>query len=277
MDGGDIPVDLECDESKGGLKHFRQLMDCLQKTKARVNQSCRNGHTPMVIGGDHSIAIGAVAGALECHGDQLALLWIDAHSDLNNPASSPSGNLHGMPIGALMGIESGVVGLQDMHWRHLTNDIVPEARLKPSQTAWFGLRDLDDGERNRINAMPEAFVATMSDIDRYGVVSSLERFDRWLRKSGATKLWISLDVDSLDPILAPGTGTAVLGGLTYREMHMVGEVIWELLQRTYCPYEVVGLDLVEVNPVVDTNNVTAKTAVEWIGSLFGKSILGVRA
>lgn len=102
------------------------------------------------------------------------------------------------------------------------------------------------------------------------------RLDRWLRETGAAKLWISFDVDSLDPILAPGTGTAVRGGLSYREMHVMGELLYELFSVEGCPYSLAGMDLVEVNPLFDTNNETARTTVEWIASLFGKSILGKR-
>lgn len=274
-DGGDIPISLNVPEVKGGLKNYRALMECLTHTKNAVKETLEAGDVPLVIGGDHSIAIGSVSAALECYGEKIALLWVDAHADLNTPATSPSGNIHGMSVAALMGTSSGVTGIQDIHWRHIIDGIVPDVRLRPDQAAWFAIRELDPGERESVNSFKGAHVTTMHEIDRYGIVTSLDRLDAWLRSSSVEQLWISLDVDALDPFLAPGTGTAVHGGLTYREMHLVGEVLWELLSKPDCPYRLAGLDLVETNPIVDTNNATARTAVEWIASLFGKGILRV--
>lgn len=206
----------------------------------------------------------------------MCVLWIDAHADMNTPETSPSGNLHGMPVSALMGRPSGVGGLRDTQWSQLLSEIVSPHKLQPKNAAWFGLRDVDPGEQKAIHEAKGSFISTMYEIDRYGVVECLLRFDAWMRSNGSNALWISFDVDALDPFLAPGTGTAVRGGLTYREMHLLGEMLWELLNAPGCPYRLIGLDLVETNPLSDNNNVTAKTAVEWIASLFGKTILGPR-
>jgi arginase len=166
-------------------------------------------------------------------------------------------------------------GRYDHDWRKLLDALGP-GRLQWNRLAWFGLREVDPAERMLIPQHPEALAITMHDIDRHGIIGELERFDTWMRAQGARHLWISFDVDSLDPILAPGTGTAVRGGLTYREAHLTAEVLCEFMGREDCPYDLVGLDLVETNPLFDTNNETAKMAVEWIASLFGKTILGKR-
>jgi arginase len=275
-----IPFDKDiCIESSenllDGLKNFVPALSCVRSLKETVVASLKTGDTPLVIGGDHFTVVGSIAGALEVYGSDLAVIWIDAHADLNTPGSSPSGNLHGMPFAALLGAESGVTGLQDTQWRTLVCDLI-KVHLRPDHSAWFGLRELDAGEQGRLRTLPGRFVSTMHDIDRRGILTCLEEFDTWLRATGVKHLWISFDVDVLDPLLAPGTGTAVRGGLSYREMHVFGEVLHEMLSDPACPYKLVGLDLVEINPLTDTNNVTALTAVEWIASLFGKRILGPR-
>jgi arginase len=276
-DGGDIPTLPQGEgDIPGGLKNFTPAFDCLRTLKARVAHSMRAKLTPLVIGGDHFTAVGAVSGAMEVCGPDLSLIWIDAHADLNTPATSPSGNLHGMPISALLGLPSGVSGIQDKQWRELTCGLVPDEKLRPERCAWYGLREADPGEQAVLRNLPGRHVATMHDIDRFGIVACLYRFDRWMRDSGSKSLWISFDVDVLDPFLAPGTGTAVRGGISYREMHIFGEVLYEILAAEDCPYKLVGLDIVEINPLFDTNNMTALAAVEWISSLFGKRILGPR-
>jgi arginase len=274
-DRGDILVRREGSEP-GGIRNFEAAFECHSELKRRVLGALQEGQTPLVLGGDHSNAIGSVSGALQAFGGDLAVLWVDAHADVNTPETSPSGNLHGMPMAALLGLPSGVSGLPDEQWRRIQSEVVPETRLRAERAAWFGLRDVDEGERRHYREIRGEFTATMYDVDRHGVVRMLERFDEWMRKGGASRLWISFDVDALDPILAPGTGTAVRGGLSYREMHLMGELLCEMLSAGDCPYRLAGLDVVEINPLFDANNVTARTAVEWIGSLFGKTILGRR-
>jgi arginase len=121
-----------------------------------------------------------------------------------------------------------------------------------------------------------AFAVAMDHIDRHGVEASLDRFDDWMRAQGCKNLWVSFDCDALDPILAPGTGTTVRGGLTYREGHLLAELLREKLDKPDCPYALVGLDLMEVNPIRDTTNMTAAVTVEWAASVFGKTISGKR-
>lgn len=222
-----------------------------------------------MLGGEHTLAAATVAAALKVSQGDLAVLWIDAHADMNTPGSSDTGNIHGMPVAALQGWPSGTEGVQDEEWRTWL-DLLGPTRLLPERTAWYGLRDVDPTERPRLTGL----ALSMHDVDRHGVDRTMRRFDGWMRNTGATNLWISFDVDSLDPILAPGTGTAVRGGLSYREAHLMAELIREHLDAPGCPYRLMGVDVVETNPLYDTENATAKMAVEWIASLFGKTILG---
>lgn len=274
--GGDIKG---CSEEELGeareAKEFSALIACIAELRTRTSTALESGKTPLVIGGDHAIAMGSIAAGLNHHGEKMALLWIDAHADINTPGSSVTGNVHGMPVAALMGFGSGVTGERDVTWNSLVESLGP-TRLKMEHMAWCGLRDVDPPERDLIRSHGACMATTMYDVDRYGLIWELRRFDVWMRAQQATHLWISFDVDSLDPILAPGTGTAVTGGFSYREAHLIAEVIYEMLSAENCPYKLAGLDVVEINPLFDKNNETAKMAVQWIGSLFGKSILGVR-
>lgn len=237
-------------------------------TKECVIKSIANGHTPLMIGGDHSNSIGSIAGALAKYGDELAVLWIDAHMDLNTPESSPSGNIHGMMLAALAGLTSNTPG-----WSSIVDDVVEKTKLDPKKIAWLGLRDVDPGEIANMNLLPGCYATTMQDIDAKGLKEVYLSIHQHLVASGAKALWVSFDVDSLDPIHAPGTGTAVRGGLTYREGHYLAELLHASMAKENAPFKLAGLDVVEVNPLIDTNNETAKVAVEWILSLFGKTIL----
>jgi len=274
-DQGDLPTGIDA-AKQDGLRNFEPLLSCVTDLKRRTLDALSRGSMPLVLGGEHDLSIGSVSAALEVFDGDLALLWIDAHADVNTPATSTTGNLHGMPIAALQGVHSGYGGKVEMQWGKLLSEVVPASRQRADRCAWYGLRDVDPGERDLIRRTPGDCAITMQDVDRRGVVDTMHEVDRWLRGTGATKLWISFDVDVLDPILAPGTGTAVRGGLTYREAHLCAELLREFLDAPDCPYQLAGLDVVEVNPLFDTNNETAKMAVEWIGSLFGKSILGAR-
>jgi len=256
-------------------RELAALVDSIAELRSRTESTLKAGRTPLVIGGDHAIAMGSVAAGLNHFGDRMALLWIDAHADVNTPGTSTTGNVHGMPVAALMGMPSGVDDERDPLWRRLL-DILGPTRLRMDHMAWCGLRDVDPPERALIRCSPGCMAATMSDIDRYGLTWELRRFDVWMKTQRATHLWISFDVDALDPILAPGTGTTVTGGFSYREAHLIAEILYEMLNAEDCPYRLAGLDVVEVNPLVDQNNETAKMAVQWIGSLFGKTILGTR-
>ncbi len=275
LDQGDLPTGVESEDQEG-LRNFSPLMRCVTELKQRTLKAYENGAIPLVLGGEHDLSLGSVSAALQMFDGDLALLWIDAHADANTPGTSSSGNLHGMPIAALQRLESGVNGLVADQWTQLLSEVIPSNALAPERCAWYGLRDVDPGERDLIRQTPGDLAITMQDIDRKGVVETMREVDAWLTQSGAKKLWVSFDVDVLDPILAPGTGTAVRGGLTYREAHLCAELLREFLDAPGCPYSLAGIDLVETNPLFDTNNETAKMAVEWVGSLFGKSILGVK-
>jgi len=271
-DRGDLPVGGE-GTLAGGLRNFESAVAFLSLLKEHVAASLARECCPLVIGGDHALAMGSVAAALERFGSDLAVLWIDAHADLTTPATSPSGNLHGMPLALLADRPSGTSGIADEQWQRLKRTLAPQAALRPDRLAWLGLREVDEGEKSILRSWSGTFTATMQDIDRGGLVATLTRLSGWMRESGARALWVSFDVDSLDPVLAPGTGTAVRGGLTYRESHLCAELLREQLDRADAGFALAGLDLVETNPLFDTNNQTATTAVEWIASLFGKTIL----
>jgi arginase len=268
-DLGDLAFVPESD-TEGAIRFVPEALPSILEGRAAVKEIIGRGNFPLVLGGDHSLSMGAVSGALEAFDGDLALLWMDAHADLNTPATTPSGRLHGMPVAALLGLPSGVQGPQDEDWRKL----LPPIPLRSDCLAHFGIRELDPGEQAALRRMPEGYTATMHELDRHGIVRALQRFDKWMRKIGVTHLWISFDVDLLDPVLAPGTGTAVRGGLTYREAHLVAELLRELLDTPACPYRLAGLDIVETNPLFDRFNETAITVVEWVASLFGKTILG---
>ena len=206
---------------------------------------------PIFLGGDHSIAAGTVGGV--SHQAPIGLLWVDAHGDANTPETSPSGNIHGMPLAALLGL--GAPALVDL------------GRAGPKiafdHVALIGLRDLDAGERELLRAHDVA-AFTMTDVDEFGIAEVAHRALTHL--AGVDRLHVSLDMDVVDPLEAPGVGTPVTGALTYREAHL----LMELLSRDG---RVRSADLVEVNPILDEHNRTAEMAVELVASLLGKSIL----
>jgi len=243
-----------------------------ERLKARTLESLRTGGRPVILGGDHSLAIGSIAAALEHTGGDLAVLWIDAHMDLNTPDTSPSGNLHGMPLAALCRMDG--VGSEELMpaWDRILAEVVPDPGLE-GRIAWLGLRDVDPGEASNLRKLPAARAWTMQDVDHRGIFGVMNEIEQWLLATGAKNLWVSFDVDSLDPIYAPGTGTAVRGGFTYREGHMVAEIMHEWFHDVERPWQWLGLDVVEVNPLADQNNATANIAVEWVASLFGRTIL----
>ncbi len=259
------------DPKVDGLRNFSAFHQTIKQLYEDVGGALNQGDLPLVLGGEHSISVGSIAAAaLAAPDETCAVLWIDAHADLNTPATSESGNLHGMPLAILAGLDSGVHGIADLQWK----SIKPASSIKLDQICWLGLRDVDQEERRVLRSQTNSQSITMFDIDRDGLASQVDLIDGWLKGMGAKRLWISFDVDVMDPILAPGTGTAVRGGLSYREAHMLAELLHQLLSQPTCPYRLVGLDVVEVNPLQDQGNQTAKMAVEWICSLFGKSILG---
>lgn len=270
VDLGDIAVDLN-PEDHGGMRNFRPLLESVRHLRAATLDSLSRGHLPLMLGGEHTLSVATVSAALEHFGGDLAVLWIDAHADINTPGSSETGNIHGMPLSALCGEPSGSAGATDEDWNQLQS-VLGATKLNPKNIAWYGLRDVDMAEREKLDGLP----ITMHDIDRYGIERTVQQFDAYVRALGVKHLWVSFDVDAMDPILAPGTGTAVRGGLTYRESHLLAEMIHEQLEATDCPYRLVGVDFVETNPIHDSHNQTATVGIEWAASLFGKTIAGKR-
>jgi arginase len=222
-----------------------------ERIAAKVVEAVGAGTTPLVLGGDHSVALGTLGGLASAHGPG-GVLWIDAHSDINTPETSPSGNVHGMALGAALGLGGDA----------FASDAWPLPALDPKRVALLGVRQLDDGER-RLLREAGVRVFTMSEIDRIGVERALrEALDR---VAGPNFVHVSLDLDALDPEIAPGVGTPVRGGLTYREAHLALELVAESGLAG-------SLEVVEVNPILDRENTTALTAVELVASALGKKI-----
>jgi arginase len=217
-----------------------------------VGDALAEDRIPIVLGGDHSIALGTLGGLAARRGAG-AVLWFDAHGDLNTPQTTPSGNVHGMPLAAALG--RGGPGFESEAWT------LPA--LVPERVAVIGARELDPGERELIAELGLP-VYTMSEVDRRGIEEVVS--DALRRAAGAPFVHVSLDMDGLDPDVAPGVGTAVRGGLTYREAHLAMELVAEsgLLG---------SLEIVEVNPILDRHNATAALAVELAASAFGATTL----
>jgi arginase len=259
LDKGDLPSPIpetkkHGDPKKKFIKEIARVCDKLYQT---ARESLEEGALPLILGGDHSLAAGSVsASAARARGqnESIALLWIDAHGDMNTPASTPSGNVHGMPLAALLGPEpaelSSIGGFSPT--------------VLPEHTALVGVRNLDAREKDLVRDSG-VHVYTMKDIDRLGVAavmaSALEAVGR-----GTSGLHVSFDLDVCDPSIAPGVGTLVKGGLNYREAHLLMELIAETGRLT-------ALDLVEVNPALDLRNTTAELGVELALSALGMRIL----
>jgi arginase len=223
-----------------------------ERIAAKVVEEARAGATPLVLGGDHSVALGTLGGLASIHGSG-GVLWIDAHSDINTPETSPSGNVHGMPLAAALGLAG----------ERFESDAWPLPAVDARRVALLGVRALDDGERQLLREAGVR-VFTMSEIDRVGVERAV--FEALDRVTGGGFVHVSLDMDALDPEIAPGVGTPVRGGLTYREAHLALELVAES--------SVAGsLEVVEVNPILDRENTTAATAVELVASALGAKTL----
>jgi arginase len=234
-------------------RYLPEILDACAALAALVEDCVRDDSRPLVLGGDHSIAMGTLGGLAAAAGQAGGVIWIDAHGDLNTPETSPSGNVHGMPLAAALG--------RSPSW--FAHDRLAFPALDPSRVALVGIRSLDPAERAFLREA-DIRVFTMSDIDRIGIEHAMrEALDR---VAGPGFVHVSLDLDSLDPEVAPGVGTPVPGGLTYREAHLACELIAES--------GIVGsFELVESNPILDRENTTARTAVELVASALGQTIL----
>ena len=241
----------------GGMDFLDVIARVCADLAERVNTSVTARRFPVVLGGDHSLGVGSVAGAaraMRARGEVLGLLWIDAHGDINTPATSPSGNVHGMPVAHLLG--HGDKRLLKL------NGKTPS--VKPEHVALVGIRDLDQGERAHLREFGVR-TYTMHDIDRRGLAAVMDEAIAHVNK-GTAGLWVSYDVDAQDPVDAPGVGTPVAGGFSWREGHLVMEMLAD-------SGRLVGLDAVEVNPILDVSNRTAELAVGLVASALGKRIL----
>ncbi|HDZ5882356.1 TPA: arginase [Staphylococcus aureus] len=255
-DKGDIKVPAvnieKFHSEQKGLRNYDEIIDVNQKLNKEVSASIENNRFPLVLGGDHSIAVGSVS-AISKHYNNLGVIWYDAHGDLNIPEESPSGNIHGMPLRILTG--EGPKELLE-----LNSNVI-----KPENIVLIGMRDLDKGERQFIKDN-NIKTFTMSDIDKLGIKEVIENTIEYLKSRNVDGVHLSLDVDALDPLETPGTGTRVLGGLSYRESHFA----LELLHQSHL---ISSMDLVEVNPLIDRNNHTAEQAVSLVGTFFGETLL----
>jgi arginase len=229
-----------------------EIKETCARIAAKVVEESTAGAMPLVLGGDHSVAIGTLGGLAAVHGVGGAL-WIDAHADINTPETRPTGNVHGMPLAAALGLAGP----------EFESDAWPLPALDPRRVALLGLRQADEGERKLLREAGVR-VFTMSELDRIGVErATREALDRI---AGPGFVHVSLDMDVLDPELAPGVGTPVRGGLTYREAHLALELVAESGLAG-------SLEVVEVNPILDRENTTALTAVELVASALGKTII----
>jgi arginase len=229
-----------------------QILDTCERIADLVEQAASGGQLPLVLGGDHSVALGTLGGLARARGPG-GVLWIDAHADLNRPETSPSGNVHGMALAAALGLAGG----------RFAHDGWPLPAVDPKRVALVGVRALDEGERDLLRRL-DARVYTMSDVDRFGV-------ERIVRESlahvaGSGFVHLSLDMDAVDPDVAPGVGTPVRGGLSYREAHLALELVAESGVAD-------ALEVVEVNPILDRENETGRLAVELVASALGARIL----
>jgi arginase len=254
-DWGDVgsPVPETTEQGSANARYLGPIKAVCEQIAGLVNDAVEQAHIPLTLGGDHSIAMGTLGGMAKARGPGAAL-WIDAHGDLNRPATSPTGNVHGMPLAALLGEEPSELS-------HLGGW---SPKVLPAHTVLVGIRDLDEHERAAVRSSG-ARVFTMKEVDRLGIVSVMEQAID-LAGTGTAGLHVSFDMDACDPTDAPGVGTPVRGGLSYREAHMAMEILAESGRLT-------SLDVVEVNPALDVRNTTAELGTELILSALGLNIL----
>ncbi|MEB2281808.1 arginase [Lysinibacillus xylanilyticus] len=236
------------------LLNLEEVIDVSTSLAKSVNEAIEQKEFPLVLGGDHSIAIGTLAGLGE-HYKNLGVIWFDAHADLNTPETTPSGNIHGMPLAVS-------IGLGHERLVKIRNNV---PKIKPENVIIIGARSVDPGERELISQQGIK-VYTMHEIDRLGMTRVMEDALGYLRERNVDGLHLSLDLDGLDPLYTPGVGTPVPGGITYRESHLAMEMLQESGMLT-------SAEFVEVNPILDEKNRTADVAVALMGSLFGETLV----
>ena len=253
-DRGDVPIPLREADSQPPTddKYLGEITQICTDIHTMGKQAVDAGDFPLFIGGDHSVSVGPVS-AVAREDEPTGLIWVDAHGDFNTPETSPSGNIHGMPLAALIG---------EGH-DNLVNIGFPGAKIQPENVIMIGQRDLDVEEKRRIKASGIT-VFTMREIDEQGISAVASKAMMQLVR--LKRVHLTVDMDALDPVEAPGVGTPVPGGITYREAHLLMEILADSGKIT-------SMDLVEINPILDVGNKTAELAVELTLSALGKSIL----
>jgi len=258
-DAGNVPAAIAEMHGIGARKarYLRQVADTCRRQSRWVQKTLEEGAVPLVVGGDHSVAVGTVSGVAAFHRrrkEKVGLIWLDAHADMNTPETTPSGNVHGMPLAACLGLGPG----------EMTRIGGFSPKVEASRAALIGVRDIDRLEGGNVRGSGiRAF--TMRELDERGMRAVMQdAID--IASRGAAGFCVTLDMDFVDPEQAPGVGTPVRGGATYREAHLAMEMIAD-------SGRMLALELVEVNPVIDEANRTAKLAVELALSAFGKKIL----
>jgi arginase len=246
------PVAETAEVGDESARYLPQILDLCDRLARLVEEAAERGAMPLVLGGDHSVALGSLVGMAQARGPG-GVVWVDAHGDVNTPETSPSGNVHGMVLAAALGLAGDV----------FRRDGWPLPAVESGKLALLGVRSLDDGERELLQRI-DAKVFTMSEIDRIGVEPCMR--EALAHASGAAFLHVSLDMDVVDPDYAPGVGTPVRGGLSYREAHLAMETVAESGVLD-------SLDVVEVNPILDRENATGQLAVELVASALGARIL----
>jgi arginase len=248
----ELVVPEEIAEGDPHARFLAEIKAACEDVADRVKEAREQGQTPLVLGGDHSVALGTLGGLAAASGAG-GVVWFDAHADLNTPANSPSGNVHGMVLGAALGLDASA----------FASDAWPLPAVDPARTVLVGTRLLDPGEK-AVARERGVRVITMSEIDRIGIERAVREALERVRGDGFVH--VSLDLDVVDPEVAPGVGTPVRGGMSYREAHLAMELVAEAGVMS-------SLDVVEVNPILDRENQTAALAVELVASAFGARIL----
>jgi arginase len=246
------PVVETAEVGDESARYLPQILDLCDRLARLVEDAARRGAMPLVLGGDHSVALGSLVGMAQARGPG-GVVWVDAHGDVNTPETSPSGNVHGMVLAAALGLAGDA----------FRRDGWPLPAVEAGKLALVGVRSLDDGERELLRRI-DAKVFTMSEVDRIGIEPCMR--EALAHASGASFLHVSLDMDVVDPDYAPGVGTPVRGGLSYREAHLAMETVAESGVLD-------SLDVVEVNPILDRENATGQLAVELVVSALGARIL----
>lgn len=256
---GDIQVTLreQIAEEDSKKKYLKAITKACIELADRTEKSCDEGSIPISLGGDHAFAAGSISGVSSSYkkkGQNIGVIWVDAHADLNTHETSPSGNIHGMPLAALLGYG----------YDELTGIKYEGAKVKPENVALIGIRSIDEKEREMCKKSGIRYF-TMREIDEKGMVNVMKEAIDYA-SDGTAGIHVSFDLDAIEPIYAPGVSTPVTGGLSYREAHLSLEMIAE-------KGNLIGFDLVELNPMTDVDHKTANLSVELIQSALGKSII----